>query len=99
MANPALTTDTAQASPEGQAKPKPDPDFAEYRWYRKARGKQIKVGLMTGAALTGELVDTSRYNLIFKHKDGDDILVPKHAICYLRAVKDGAEATGKGTPV
>ncbi len=55
---------------------------------RRSRGKQVRVGLLTGTALTGEVIATSRYNLVLKLKDGEQVLLYKHALAYLRRLAD-----------
>ena len=75
------------------SKPKVDPDFTQKQFLGTAKGKQLRLGTMTGTAIVGELVAFSDYSLLLRLKGGEELLLYKHAIAYIR--HERAEKAGQ----
>jgi len=74
-----------------QAASKPVPTKPHAQWgtstaafYAELEGEPIRVQLITGEMITGRLAGLDRYDVFVEQADGDEVLISKGAIAWVR---------------
>ena len=63
--------------------------MASADFYAALQNKTVSVSLLTGKAYIGEMVGVDQYDLILSQASGLMLLIPKHAVAFLHASKNG----------
>lgn len=53
-------------------------------FYAELEGEPIRVQLVTGEVITGQLSGVDRYDVFIEQTDGDEVLISKGAIAWVR---------------
>ena len=70
----------------------PDADEAESTWLHAARGKVVRVRLLEGKTLVGQLLAFDPHTLVLQGAAPVPLLVYKHSILYLGVDESAAES-------
>ena len=70
----------------------PDADEAETTWLHAARGKVVRVRLLEGKTLVGQLLAFDPHTLVIQGAAPVPLLVYKHSILYLGVDEPAAES-------
>jgi sRNA-binding regulator protein Hfq len=70
----------------------PDADDAETTWLHAARGKVVRVRLLEGKTLVGQLLAFDPHTLVLQGKAPVPLLVYKHNVAYLAVDESAAES-------
>lgn len=62
--------------------------FRGFNFWNDWRGRKLKITLLSGQSITGELVAFNNYELKIAIFNRGDIILFKHAICYAEVVRD-----------
>jgi sRNA-binding regulator protein Hfq len=75
-----------------QSAASPDAEDAETTWLHAARGKVVRVRLLEGKTLVGQLLAFDPHTLVLKGAAPVPLLVYKHNIAYLAVDEPAAES-------
>ena len=70
----------------------PDAEDAETTWLHAARGQLVRVRLLEGKELVGQLLAFDRHTLVIQGAAPVPLLVYKHGIAYLAVDEPAAES-------
>ena len=69
--------------------PKPDPSGLQHQWWTSAKGKQVRLHLLTTRTLEGKLGSTDQFTLALQTGAASTILVFKQAVAWAEIVQLG----------